>query len=78
MCPNVVPLDESNIALFAFRLHLVMEVLLLLYVYPHEVSFDLSNDAPFAFLIIFCHTGVDTFEAVASRRSNFDRSEAGL
>ena len=33
VCPKVVPLDESNIALFAFRLHLVAEVLSFLYVY---------------------------------------------
>ena len=78
VCPKVVLLNESNIALFAFKLHLVAEVLLFLYVYPHEVSLDLSNDAPFAFLIIFCHTGGDTFEAVESRRSNSDHSEARL
>ena len=78
VCPKVVLLNNSNFALVAFRLHLVAEVLLFLYVYPHEVSLDLSNDAPFAFLIIiFCHTG-DTFEAVESRRSNSDHSEARL
>ena len=74
VCPKVVLLSESNFALVAFRLHLVAEVLLFLYVYPHEVSLDLSYDAPFAFLIIFCHTGGDTFEAVESRRSNSDHS----
>ena len=78
VCPKVVLLNESNVALFPFRLYLVAEVLLFLYVYPHEVSLDLSNDAPFAFLIIFCHTGGDTFEAVESRRSNSDHSEARL
>ena len=44
-CPKVVPLDESNIALFAFRLHLVAEILLFLYVYPHVVILDISNMA---------------------------------
>ena len=53
VCPKVVLLNEYNIALFAFRLHSVTEVLLFLYVYPHVVSLDLSDDAPFAFLIIF-------------------------
>ena len=37
MCPKVVLLNESNVALFPFRLHLVAEVLLFLYVYPHVV-----------------------------------------
>ena len=53
VCPKVVLLNESNVALFPFRLYLVAEVLLFLYVYPHVVSLDLSDDAPFAFLIIF-------------------------
>ena len=61
MCPKVVLLNESNVALFPFRLHLVAEVLLFLYVYPHVVSMDISYDAPFAFLIIFCHTEGETF-----------------
>ena len=76
VCPKVVLLNESDIALFAFILHLVAEVLLFLYVYPHAVSLDISNDAPFALLIIFCHTGGDTFEEVQSRRSNSEHSEA--
>ena len=37
VCPKVVLLNESNVALFPFRLHLVAEVLLFLYVYPHVV-----------------------------------------
>ena len=56
MCPKVVLLNKSNVALFPFRLHLVGEVLLFLYVYLHVVSMDNSYDAPFAFLVIFCHT----------------------
>ena len=43
--PKVVLLDESNIALFAFRLHLLAEVLLFLYVYPHVVILEISNMA---------------------------------
>ena len=73
VCPKVVLLNKSNFALVAFRLHLVAEVLLFLYVYPHVVSMDISYDAPFAFLIIFCHTEGDTFEAVLS---DSDHSEA--
>ena len=61
VCPKVVLLNESNVALFPFRLHLVAEVLLFLYVYPHVVSRDISCDAPFAFLIIFCHAKGETF-----------------
>ena len=48
-CPKVVPLDESNIALFVFRLHLVAEVVSFLYVYQHIVILDISNIASFAF-----------------------------
>ena len=49
VCPKVVTLDESNIALFAFRLHLVAEVLLFLYMYPYVLILDISNMASFAF-----------------------------
>ena len=59
-----MPLDESNIALFASRLHLVAKVLLFLYVYPHVGILDISNMASFAFLMILCHAGGDTFKAV--------------
>ena len=42
-------LDEFDIALLAFRLYLVADVLLFLYVYPHEVILDISNIVRFAF-----------------------------
>ena len=45
----VVVLDEFDIALLAFRLYLVADVLLFLYVYPHEVILDISNIVRFAF-----------------------------
>ena len=48
-CPMVVVLDEFDIALLAFRLYLVADVLLFLYVYPHEVILDISNIVRFAF-----------------------------
>ena len=46
VCPKVVLLNESNVALFPFRLHLGAEVLLFLYVYPHVVSMDISSQGP--------------------------------
>ena len=49
VCPKVVLLNESNVALFPFRLYLVAEVLLFLYVYPQVVILDISKISPFVF-----------------------------
>ena len=79
MCPQVVFLDECNIAQLHFDInkeiplkqssrsnfcHSFMKVLLFLYVCPQIVLLGKSNNALFAFRFIFGLIGGDTFEVV--------------
>ena len=80
MCNQVVLLEKSNIAQFAFRFtfgHIGGEIplkqsgrsnsghrIFVLYVCPKVVVLGESNIAPFTFRLRFCHAVRDKFEAV--------------